>query len=176
MPKRVLGLGVAAVAALSFGVWWWTRITPPVTEAEARAYLDRIVAAARARDFDKMCRLNGAVHNCRVQLAQAGEYAVPPSPPRVVGTRYYKEGDGSVAGRALVVEGVDGCGKNYRTEVFVFRENRFHFKSINAVYWSNYKIIEGNVLSPDPAPTTGPGATHPPASSGLGPKDSCAGR
>jgi hypothetical protein len=150
VKRRALGLGVLLVLVALVGYWSWTRVTPPVTEAEGRAYLNKIVAAARARDFEAMCRLNGAVANCRRQLTQAGADAVPPEPPRVVGTRYVPERDGSVAGRVLVVEGVDGRGRTYRTEVFVFRENRYHFKAINAVYWSNYKLIESNTVSPDP--------------------------
>lgn len=152
MKRRVLGLGGVLLLAALVGFWWWTRLTPPVTEAEARAYLDRIVAAAQSRDFEAMCRLNGAVMNCEAQLRLAGMDALPTEPPRVTGTRYHRKEPGGTAGRVLVVEGIDGRGKSYRTEVFVFRENRYDFKAINAVYWSNFRFIEDDTVSPD-APT-----------------------
>ncbi len=156
MRKRVLGLGAVLILTPAIGVWWWTRMTPPVTEAEARAYLDRIVVAARARDFNELCHLNGAVLNCERVLNEFKlRSAVPSDPPTVVGSRYHRKTPGGTAGRVLVVTGTTSCGKPYRTEVFVFRETRFNFKAINAVYWSNFKLIESNNLSPggDPPPT-----------------------
>lgn len=122
-------------------------MTPPVTEAEARAYLGQLVAAGRARDFDRLCRLNGSVLNCRRALDTGMRNAVPADPPRVSGTRYYPKQPGGTAGRVLFVEGTTSCGKPYRTEVFVFRENRFHFKATNAVYWSNYTFGTGPDLT-----------------------------
>lgn len=154
MKRRVLGLGALALLVVALGGWWWSRMTPPVTEAEARRYLGRIVEAAEARDLDRVCRLNGAQANCRETLRYiGGPDTVPTEPPRVVGTRYYAERDGDTAGRVLVVEGIDGRGKSYRTEVFVFRENRFNFKATNAVYWSGAKFIEDGVVTPNPLPS-----------------------
>lgn len=153
MKQRALGLGVLLLGAL-LGFWWWTRLTPPVTETEARAYLNRIVAAAQARDFTTMCRLNGAVSNCETQLRLAGKDAVPTDPPRVTGSRYHPKGRGGTAGHVLVVEGIDGHGRPYRTEVFVFRENRYNFKAINAVYWSNFRFVEDGTVAPDPPTAT----------------------
>lgn len=93
--------------------------------------------AAQARDLERVCHLNGAYLNCRRTMDYAGGTgAVPSEPPVVTGTRYHPKEPGGTAGRVLVVEGKDGLGRPYRTEVFVFRENRFHFKAINAVYWS----------------------------------------
>lgn len=157
MKRRVLGLG-APVLLLTLLVagWWWTRMTPPVTEAEARAYLGRLVAAARAHDFDALCDLNGAPPNCHRTLDSDNlRAAVPPDPPTVTGTRYYPEQNGGVAGRMLVVEGRNACGRPYRTEVFVFRENRFGFKAVNAAYWSNYHFATGPDISP-PGPPPAP--------------------
>lgn len=149
MKRRVLGLGGVLLLAALLGFWWWTRLTPPVTEAEARAYLDKIVAAAEARDFDRMCRLNGAVSNCETQLQLAGRDTVPAEPPRVTGSRYHPKKPGGTAGRVLILEGIDGRGKPYRTEVFVFRENRYNFKAINAVYWSNFGFGDDDTTAPD---------------------------
>jgi hypothetical protein len=159
MKRRALGLGIPVLLLLVLaGGWWWTRMTPPVTEAEARAYLDRIVAAGRVRDFDKVCNLNGSVLNCRRILDAAMRNALPAGPPTVTGTRYYRKQQGGTAGRVLFVEGTTKCGKHYRTEVFVFRENRFHFKAVNAVYWSNYTFGTGPELTP---PNTTPVSACP---------------
>src|SRR5438132_9420602 len=56
----------------------------PVADAEARRYLDRIVAAAQARDWEKLCHLSAAVFNCRLELDTAGRDAPPPGPPLIV--------------------------------------------------------------------------------------------
>ncbi len=154
MWRRALGLGGVVLFVLTGSAWWWTRVTPPVTEAEARAYLNRIVAAAQAQDFDTLCRLNGSVNICSRTLDEFNlRNAVPSVPPTVVGSRYSpKRGTGDTAGMILVVEGPNACGKPYHTEVFVFRENRYHFKAINAVYWSNARVVEDNISQPAGTP------------------------
>ena len=157
--------GVAALAAGSV-FWWWNYggADKPVTEAEARRYLDKIVAAAQARDFGEVCHLNGTDANCRYQL-QTGcderpfdsnplscKETVPDQPPRVVSTRYLeKRGDGT-PGRILVLTGTDRLGRPYKSELLVFRENRNHFEAINAVYWMDSHIIEGDTVTPPPPP------------------------
>jgi hypothetical protein len=117
----------------------------PVSEAEARAFLDQAVAAARARDWDKLCSLNGAPPNCRFDLDspfQKLRETVPPDPPTIVETRFHEEQseDGS-AGRILVVEGTDGRGRPYRTEVMVSRYEG-KLEGTNIVYWSSNEIFE----------------------------------
>jgi hypothetical protein len=141
---------VAAVGLTAAGTWWWFfgGAGIPVSEAEARRHLDKIVAAAQAHDFDRLCHLNGAVANCRWELNKVGADAVPPDPPQVVNTRYHhKETPDDTPGRILVVAGTDAKGRPYRTEVMVFRENRYQFKAINAVYWGNFNLIEKTAAS-----------------------------
>jgi hypothetical protein len=152
-------IAIAVVLAAGVAAWWWFfgGADVPVTDGEARAYLSRIVATAKRRDFDALCRLNSAVANCRHQL-QVGcdntpfnppvvpcTETVPREPPTVVATRYHKRDtpDGT-PGRILVVTGTDGLGRAYKSELMVFRENRHHFKAINAVYWSNASILEND--------------------------------
>ena len=153
VSKARLVVPLALLAAVGFGAWSWffSGAETPVSEAQARRYLDRMVAAAQARDFESLCRLNGAVLNCERMLdtgcdpstappAVSCKETVPPEPPQVVTTRS-SPGDG-YAGRILVVRGVDGVGKPYETEVLVFRENRRSLKAINSVYWSGATIVE----------------------------------
>lgn len=120
-----------------------------MTEAEARAYLDHIVAAARAGDFDAMCNLNGAPPNCYITLDRTGRDRVPVDPPRVTRTRYESETD--TPGWLLVAEGTDGLGKPYSTQVFIFRDDEGDLKAINAVYWSSARFSTGTgPTSPSP--------------------------
>ncbi len=155
--KARLLLPLAVVTVTGLVAWWWFfgGGDRPVTESEASAYLDKIVAAAQEKDFEKLCGLNGSVLNCRRQLdigcddtpGVAPDVScrdtVPSQPPTVVDTRYSpKQSSNDTPGRVLVVRGVDGSGKPYESEVFVFRENRNHFKAINAVYWSNARILD----------------------------------
>ena len=150
MQRRVLGLGGLAAGAIAAAVFWprGGSELPRVTEAEARAHLARIVAAGRAHDFAALCALNGAVNNCRRQLDLVGTDAVPSEPPRVVGSRFHdKEAPDDTPTFVLIVEGIDGKGKRYHTEVGVFWEERGVLKAINAVYWSNFSVTGPN----DPA-------------------------
>jgi hypothetical protein len=117
----------------------------PVSEAEARAFFDQVVAAARARDFDRLCSLNGAPPNCYFALDspfQKLRDTVPPDPPTIVETRFHEKdsADGST-GRVLVVEGTDGRGRPYRTEVMVSRYEG-KLEGTNVVYWSGHEIFE----------------------------------
>ena len=159
VTKARLLVPLALLGAISVGAWWWLfgGAETPVSEAQARGYLDRMVAAAQARDFEGLCGLNGAVLNCERTLdtgcdpstappAISCKDTVPPVPPEVVATRN-SPGDG-YAGRILVVRGVDAAGKPYETEVLVFRENRRSLKATNSVYWSGATIIEDENETP----------------------------
>jgi hypothetical protein len=141
MVRRALFLAATALLAGS-GLWLANRepALPPVTEAEARAYVDRMVVAARGHDFEGLCRLNGAAPNCRAQLDTVGPDSAPTDPPTVVGTRYLPKDGGTVAGRVVAVEGLDANGKRYHGEVFVFRTSRSSFKAVNAVFWMNSRM------------------------------------
>lgn len=161
MRPRLLIPALVIVAGAA-GAWWWFfgGADKPVTEAEARHYLGRIVATAKARDFEALCKLHGTMGNCRHQLNQGCDErpfdqdkiscteTVPEAPPTVVSTRYLeKDGDGT-PGRILSLSGTDAFGRPYQSEVLVFRENRHNFKAINAVYWANSYIIEGDIVTP----------------------------
>ena len=117
----------------------------PVSEAEARALLDQAVAAARARDWDGLCSLNGAPPNCYFALDspfQKLRDTVPPDPPTIVETQFHEKqsADGST-GLILVVAGTDGRGRPYRTEVLVSRYEG-KLEATNVVYWSSNEIFD----------------------------------
>ncbi len=153
MKRRVLGLGAVIAVLVVVGTWYVLHAsgaTGPVTEAEARAYLNRIVAAARAGDLNKVCHLNGSVNNCRHTLEIVGS-TVPPDPPRVVRAQYFeKRSADDTPGMLLVVEGVNWDRNPYSTDVYVFRDDAHHLKAINAVYWSGFKVPADDITTPYP--------------------------
>lgn len=156
---------VAAVVTGGWLAWglYWGDFRGPVTDSEARGHFERIVAAARAKDFDALCRLNSSVRTCRAELQvycrdnngpipgpmfAAGEElermcreAVPPDPPLIVSSRDQPKVGDSTAGRILTVRGVDGRGRSYETEVMVFWTGR-GFLATHAVFWSGDKFDE----------------------------------
>ncbi|MGH8973131.1 MAG: hypothetical protein ACRD0C_07985 [Acidimicrobiia bacterium] len=161
--NRKLLIPLAAVAAV-IGVWvWWMQggFGGPVSDAAARSYFARIVAAARAQDFDALCRLNSSVGPCRFEmnaycpdpavprplqiprdiLEQECRESVPTETPEIVASRHYPDRGDNVGGRLLVVRGVDGRGNPYETEVLIFRDKR-SYKAIHALFWSNDKFEE----------------------------------
>jgi len=129
-----------------------SRSTAPVTEAEARAHLDRAVRAALAHDFDGMCALNGSVFNCRTDLDAGDRDTVPTAAPTTVAARYTeKQSDDGTPGWILTVTGQNGRGKPYSTEVMVFRDHEGNLAAINIVWWSGNRLVLGdsNEQKPD---------------------------
>ena len=122
-----------------------------VSVEEGTDLLNQAVAYAQARDLDRLCDVSGSKGICRHQWELAGgEQAVPAEPPEVVDTYllptvHLKWGGRVVGGRVLVVEGVDGMGKPYRTEFFVFRSRDSGLEGLavtNVVYWSGFGIAQ----------------------------------
>lgn len=157
-------LPITVLAAIAWAFWAWNALTTsparPVTDIEARGFLERIVAAARAKDFEGLCGLSSAVSRCKGDLEAGGcpvhleEFSeadvkvvcgrfVPDEPPVVVSTRPVPEEDGSSDGRIVVVRGENVRGEPYETEVYVFWTGR-DFAAINAVYWSGHWIAESS--------------------------------
>jgi hypothetical protein len=108
------------------------------TEAAARAFLDRLVASAMARDLDGYCQVAGSM--C-TDIAQevGGMAAIPQTRPLVAGTRVIptrgNETAGISGGQLLVLCGTDGLGRQYRTEMLVSVNYDGSLYAINGVYW-----------------------------------------
>jgi hypothetical protein len=126
-----------------------------VSVEEATSLLYHAVAYAQVRDLDKLYELAGSKGICRSQWELAGgEQAVPDEPPEIVDTYllptvHLKRGGWSLGGRVLVVKGVDGLGRPYQTDFFVFWTGgdwglKKELAVVNGVYWSGCDIWQPN--------------------------------
>lgn len=155
MAAVVFGLTVAGIVAWGFLGAPRPGSSTPVTEAEARAYLDKAIAAGLARDFRTLCRLNGSTFNCETDLDSRDRATVPTAAPTSVDAFYAKAGGGNqTPGWVLTVRGRNGLGVPYKTEVMIFRDHEAHLKAINIVWWSGNGIVldGGEVQTPDYVP------------------------
>jgi hypothetical protein len=144
---------VAATFALAFsGCVGTTPRTIPTAE-EATASLNRLVTLARAGDFEELCAIGDG--NCPRTLAEVGADARPLDPPTVVGSRSVEpnEVSGALGGRVLELCGVDGRGREYYSEILVFRDDAGLLRVINPVYWSGITIAGGQTTIASPAAT-----------------------
>jgi hypothetical protein len=154
---KVLWITIAVViiicSSVAIAVFAGNENDEEISVEEATSLLNQAVAYAQARDLDKLCELAGSKGICRHQWEWAGgECAVPDEPPEIVDTYLLptvqlKNGHKSVGGRVLVLEGVDGLGKPYRTEFFVFRSGDSGLAGLavtNVIYWSGYGIAQPN--------------------------------
>ena len=139
-----------------------------VSVEEATSLLNQAVAYAQARDLGRLCSICRSKLMCQHQWEWAGGgWAVPAEPPEIVDTYllptvHLKRGGRAPGGRVLVLKGVDGLGKPYRTEFFVFWTTddwglKKELAVINGVYWSGYGYNQPNedgsvitALSPSP--------------------------
>lgn len=118
-----------------------------ISVEQATDLLNHAVEYATLRDLDKLCSLSSSSLMCRKQWKDAGEWAgVPAEPPQIVDTYLIptkKLGNGMTqqGGRLLVVCGIDGRAKPYRTEMLVFSGGWLHgLSAMNVVYWSGASI------------------------------------
>lgn len=123
-------------------------------EVEARAFLQNLVAAAKARDMDNLCKLANCSRDDIVNPPNA-----PAAAPTVVATWILDpgttpEGQQTSGGRVLVVCGLTDASQPYRSEILVIRANgALHTASFE--YWLGMTVGNGG------SPTT---ASAPPAS------------
>lgn len=124
-----------------------------VSVEEATSLLNQAAAYAQARDLDRLCDLCSSRGICQHQWEGAGGgQAVPAEAPEIVDTYllptvYFKGGGWAPGGRVLVVKGVDGLGRPYQTDFFIFRSRHSGLNGlavINGVYWSGYGIGQYN--------------------------------
>ena len=133
--------------------------TKEISIQEATNVLNQTVEYAINHNLDGLCSMGGAVSMCRTLWEYAGEWdAVPTQSPEINDTYLLPEkdlGNGTytVGGRILVLEGIDGLGKPYKTEFLVFNNSETgELSALYPVYWANLSIGEydstGNGLTP----------------------------
>lgn len=149
---KILWMAIAVVMiclAVTIAAFASNENNEEVSVEEATSLLNQAVAYAQARDLDRLCDLSGSKIICRHYWEwTGGEQAVPEAPPEIVDTYllptvHLKWGGRVVGGRVLVAKGVDGLGKPYRTEFFVFRSRDSGLEGLgvtNVVYWSGCGI------------------------------------
>jgi hypothetical protein len=150
MP-RIARLLAAALLALPLlgacGIIASESLPEPPSEADARAFLGRVVDAALARDLDRMCAIAGSICDS-VAEDSGGLAAVPNDPPIVAGARLIPNRGtttgGTAGGRLLVLCGTDGLGRPYRTEMLVSRDPDGSLYAINGVFWSGAGLAVAN--------------------------------
>jgi len=126
-----------------------------ISVEQATNLLNRAVEYATSHGLDKLCGLSSSSLTCRKQWEDAGEWdAVPAEPPQVVDTyliptRKLEDGMTQRGGRLLVVSGIDGMGRPYRTEMLISSGGWLHgLSAMNVVYWSGASIeFDGDVSS-----------------------------
>lgn len=118
-----------------------------ISVEQATDFLNRAVEYATSHDLNKLCGLSSSSLMCQTQWKDAGEWAgVPEEPPVIVDTyliptKKFKNGMRQQGGRLLILCGIDGMGKPYRTEMLVFSGGQRHgLKATNVIYWSGASI------------------------------------
>lgn len=129
------------------------------TASDGSAFLNQLVAFARAGDFNGLCAVGDL--NCGSELDIAGRDAVPVAAPRITESHYVAGSNSNglqvVGGLVLSVCGVDGQQQPYRSQILVFRHGS-SLAAINSVYWDNMTVADGGAPStpPGPPPAQGP--------------------
>jgi hypothetical protein len=139
---------VVSVAAVLLGC----SIQSPIpSRSEATAFVEHLYPLAEKGQFEALCAAGGG--NCQTVLADAGEDAVPSVRPSIVDAfelPSHDTGDGTMLGGLVVVVcGVDGRDRPFRTEILVFRDGNT-LRAIEPVYWSGMAVATGTVTNPTP--------------------------
>jgi hypothetical protein len=118
-----------------------------ITVAEATAVLDQGVAYVQAHDLAGLGALADDLLMTETRLNNLGGWdAAPNEPPTIVGNYLLSDvhygGYVATGGRVLVLEGIDGLGKPYHSEVLVFHTDG-KLALLNATYWDNSTIGAG---------------------------------
>jgi hypothetical protein len=125
---------------------------PPPSEAEARAFLDEIVATALRQDFEALCALGGG--SCESLLVDRGGRDVPPDRPTVVGIRFVdQQASGPrprTGGYILELCGLDLDGDPYYSEMLVFRDFAGDLRAIEPLYWMGITIADDDSVGREP--------------------------
>ncbi len=117
---------------------------------EAIYVLDQSFESVRQRNLDALCELGGSVLSCERRWHNSGEWdSAPSSYPNLISSMILPDiemsnGTTSRGGRLLVLEGIDGYGDQYRSEILIFDEGGDNLVALNPVFWINTRIARSN--------------------------------
>ena len=139
IANTVLALLALAGASSGCGTDKSPAVANP-TDAQARAYLSRVVAVATTGDLAALCKL-GPGTCAKLAVTTHAADKLPSGAPTVVGSSDVpSSSDSSGAtlqgGRLLEVCGLDGQGHGYRTRLLFFGSDVDHFTVIEPLYWT----------------------------------------
>lgn len=123
------------------------RTPSTITTSEALQVLRRAEAFARAGDMKSLCGMSESIRRCEWFIEwSGGVQAVPSTSPKVVADYVVPEvldtnGASNVGGRMLILEGIDGLGKSYRTEFLVLDTGK-RLEPYVPIYWSGMYIVQ----------------------------------
>lgn len=129
---------------------------PPPSEADARAYLDSVVALVQSGDLEAVCALGSGT--CDAELRNADLARRPDEPPTLVGMEIVETvdhggGASDLGGRLLQLCGVDGSGDPYYSEMLVFRDASGKLISINTLFWLGSRVARSPVVGASTPPS-----------------------
>lgn len=119
---------------------------PPVTEQAARDLLAQAIDHTLAGDFQSLCGMANR-SMCESDLKNGAQASVPKQAPKIACSYeipdLVSERGRSLGGRVLVVDGVDGTGRRFVTEVLVFHDGS-RLIATNAVWWTGRGIAQSS--------------------------------
>jgi len=149
-----------AIAALVSACGILSAETPPQAPAidEAEAFLDQLIEAGIARDFDRLCDLAGTAM-C-TDLLEGNEDLAPTERPDVTAVAVHeplRTADGFTSGGVhFVLCGQDAAGSPFESEVLVSQDHDGGLFAISSVWWTGTGVSflesEGTVEVGEPSP------------------------
>lgn len=114
-----------------------------ISIAAAQQVLARAERHAQARNFQALCELGDFVRMCEQELQTQGvRAAVPHESARLIDTYILPKNGQFSGGRVLVIEGVDGNGTPYHTEVLVHYGQAGHLTLLMPIYWTGTTVAD----------------------------------
>jgi len=143
------------IAALLIGIFLMSaslacsesrRSPESITIEEATAILENAHRHAVDSNLTELCDLGGSTLSCEFTWRNRGEWdAVAHEPPTIAGTRLMPDvkrenGNTSLGGLVLIVEGTDGIGNEYSTDYLIFDDGEKGLVALNPIYWTGTSV------------------------------------
>ena len=117
-----------------------------VDEESANEVLSQAKVFAVAHDIESLCGMGGSEIMCQRFWQDAGGWeAMPTEDPTIVESYVIESvplsgGQQRTGGLVLVLEGLDGLGRPYQTDFFIFDAGSHGLAPYNPVYWSGMSL------------------------------------